>query len=261
MGANMQASDERNLQTLCASLRGMLDGAKNHGLGITVNGLEQLCEWALEVLDKVPQPVADIEKTRAELEACQESLGFCSRANDEGARLLTDLREQHEALRAACQACVSGYDRGHGIAETISRLRALLKPASAWQHTSSDGDSHTFRHGETGEVRVVSGFPTAKDAEPFIGDPDPRGFQQPAPVSASLQPLWDAVNAIAERLGKVEAEAHESRAVVAPEEIDFFWDYLWMVNGGEGPTLAALQVLKRPGARGQRGARAGKESP
>jgi hypothetical protein len=40
----------------------------------------------------------------------------------------------------------------------------------AWQHISSDGDSHTFRHA-SGEERTLEGFPTAQDAAGALDEP------------------------------------------------------------------------------------------
>jgi Skp family chaperone for outer membrane proteins len=150
----------------------------------------------------------DVDAMRDELDARLRESGAVSRKHlqreyDAWNAEYTRLLEQHEALRAKfddrCAELVWAYDARRKSAARIRQLveyyrklgnivrtgtdvanalhgealeleRALLKPAPAWQHTSSDGDSHTFRHAN-GETRTLEGFATSAEAARHLDEP------------------------------------------------------------------------------------------
>lgn len=137
-----------------------------------------------------------------------------------------------EAKRSAWDDFADGIDAD--IQAHFSR------PAPAWRHISSDGDSHTFRHGETGRRTTLEGFDTWQDAARHLNEPpqyhpndlddvdgDVSQLDEPGrTVPAEAEPNWenaspaDALRPNDRHAQKpVQHPPHES-AMVEPDEAD-----------------------------------------
>jgi hypothetical protein len=147
-----------------------------------------------------------LDQLRAELVSFKRERGDLLVDIQTGVNELLRLREQYEALRAACawrgvgiypveSAIKRCEDHGDlDAAAYIRRVQSALvsvmpEPRRAWQHTSSDGEAHTFRHSVTGDQRTLEGFATWQEAEAMLDDPM-CAQSAPAEVPASLRPLW-----------------------------------------------------------------------
>lgn len=115
---------------------------------------------------------------------------------------LLDAWQHGPKAREACWLAVADK----AIELLASRPAALLKPAPAeaphdWQHVGSDGDAHTFQHGETGRMTTLEGFATWQEAAKYLDEP----------VPAEAEPETIDLDAIVER-----RERAESLLVVTP---------------------------------------------
>ena len=150
----------------------------------------------------------------------------------------------------------------------INEVQATPEPQPArhdWQLVKSavgggEPAADTFRCSKCHEVCTLGGFETilqasyaltphgcgdkpaetqpAQHAPPVtrpdgaLGPGQDNPVVQPGETPVSLQPLWAEVEALTERLAKVEAVAHAPQSVVAPAEVDALWRFVELVAAG-----------------------------
>lgn len=176
---------------------------------------ESLCQTERELREGLEDENRDLgaqrDKLRAELQTAQSELAKRAKVTpEEWSHLCTqeghlqndyrELREQHEALRAASERLVTCLE-GAGLLVITRELRALLKPstpeAQSWLKPVLD-EAHK---------RATDGAPWPRNDTPEVYVPSHY-----APVPASLAPLTarlDRVEAALRALGKVVADARD----------------------------------------------------